>query len=97
VFWIWAERSVSMRSAVAIRAKPSKRWPATAAPELAKDPETDGPLIRPSGPSTVEREDTWTNLMEELYSFTGEGWEQEQTCTPKWKNSRPVLPCLADR
>ena len=36
MFWIWAERSISMRSLVAIRAKPSKQWPA--APELAKDP-----------------------------------------------------------
>ena len=38
MFWIWAKRSISMRSLVAIRAKPSKQWPATAAPELTKDP-----------------------------------------------------------
>jgi hypothetical protein len=23
--------------------------------------------------------------------------ERLETCTPSWKNSRPVLPCLADR
>jgi hypothetical protein len=40
VFWIWAEHSISMRSPVAIRAKPSRQWLATAVPELAKDPGT---------------------------------------------------------
>jgi hypothetical protein len=24
-------------------------------------------------------------------------WGRIETCTPKWKNSRHVLPCLADR
>src|SRR3712207_7244928 len=38
-FWVWAERSGSMRSRVAIRANPSKRWPATAAPEPARSEE----------------------------------------------------------
>jgi hypothetical protein len=33
VFWIWAERSISMRSPVAIGAEPSKKWTATAAAE----------------------------------------------------------------
>jgi hypothetical protein len=26
MFWVWAKRSASMRSPVAIRAKPNKRW-----------------------------------------------------------------------
>ena len=41
MFWIWAEISISMRSPVAIGAKPSKQCLATAVPELAKDPGTN--------------------------------------------------------
>jgi hypothetical protein len=31
------------------------------------------------------------------YALQWTGFGQTETCTPEWKTSRPVLPCLADR